>query len=59
VKILLKSENGGLICCHWSIRRLRPAAGKVQSRAPPGGMSARLRAGSLRLRSWVPVWTWP
>jgi len=42
------SENGGLSCCHCSIRRPRPVSGKVRLRAPPGGMSARSRAGSRR-----------
>ncbi|CAN0595531.1 unnamed protein product, partial [Ectocarpus sp. 12 AP-2014] len=42
-----KSENDGSNCCQCSIRRPRPVSGLVQLRAPPGGMSARPRAGSL------------
>ncbi len=38
--------NGEPSCCHCSIRRPRPVSGDVRLRAPPGGMSARSRAGS-------------
>ena len=43
-----RNDNGGSGCCHCPIRRPRPIAGYARLRAPPGGMSARSRAGSLR-----------
>src|SRR5690606_13204063 len=44
---LPREDNGGSGCCHCPIRRPRPITGSVRLRMPPGGMSARLRAGSL------------
>src|SRR6056297_1636689 len=43
----LRTENGGLIRCHRSTRRPRPALRGIRLRAPPGGMSARSRAGTF------------
>ena len=42
-----ETETADRSCCHCPIRRPRPVAGCVRLRAPPGGMSARSRAGSL------------